>query len=179
MKIFEYEKLSVRTVSEEDVQLLYKWLSNPKLLQYYNGRDCKYDEQSIKKKFLNKEDNVVRCIVEFEEMPIGYIQFYPIKDEDRNKYGYFDKTEIIYGTDQFIGETSYWNQGIGTLLVKSMIRFLLEDKKADKIIMDPQCWNERAIACYEKCGFVKKKLLPAHEMHEGEQRDCWLIEYSS
>ncbi|MEH1834506.1 MAG: GNAT family protein [Nostoc sp.] len=34
--------------------------------------------------------------------------------------------------------------------------------------------NPRAIRCYEKCGFVKVKLLPAHELHEGEYSDCWL-----
>ena len=44
---------------------------------------------------------------------------------------------------------------------------------------DPQAWNERAIRCYEKCGFKKVKLLPKHELHEGEYRDCWQIEYKS
>lgn len=48
----------------------------------------------------------------------------------------------------------------------------------DKIVMDPQAWNERALRVYEKGGFVKKKYLEKHEMHEGELRDCWLIEYA-
>ncbi len=42
--------------------------------------------------------------------------------------------------------------------------------------MDPQCRNARAIACYEKCGFKKIRILPRHEMHEGEMRDCQLVE---
>jgi aminoglycoside 6'-N-acetyltransferase len=45
--------------------------------------------------------------------------------------------------------------------------------------MVPQAWNERALRCYEKCGFVKKIFLKQHEWHEGEYRDCWLIEFSS
>ena len=64
-------------------------------------------------------------------------------------------TEIIYGTDQFFGEPSYWNKGIGTRLVSAMVKYLIEEKGANRIVMDPQTWNERAIRCYEKCGFEK------------------------
>ena len=81
--------------------------------------------------------------------------------------------------DQFIGESTYWNKGIGTQLVRAMVAYLIEEKGADRIVMDPQTWNERAIRCYEKCGFKKVKLLPENELHEGEYRDCWLIEHVS
>ncbi len=43
----------------------------------------------------------------------------------------------VYGTDRFIGETEYWNKGIGTLLVTSMGYYLIEYHKADRIVMDP------------------------------------------
>lgn len=85
---------------------------------------------------------------------------------------------MIYGTDQFIGETDYWNKGIGKLLLKSMIEYLVGQRHADKVVMNPQTWNERAIKCYEKCGFKKVKILPKNEFHEGEYRDCWLVEYN-
>ncbi|MDR0268418.1 GNAT family N-acetyltransferase [Paenibacillus sp.] len=84
--------------------------------------------------------------------------------------------ERIFGMDQFIGEPDYWNRGIGTVLIQSMVKYLLVELKADRIVMDPQAWNTRAVRVYEKCGFIKKKLLPQHERHEGEYRDCWLIE---
>jgi aminoglycoside 6'-N-acetyltransferase len=84
----------------------------------------------------------------------------------------------VFGTDQFIGETKYWGQGIGKVLIKSMANFLIIEKDAKKIILDPQAWNERAIRCYEKSGFKKTKFLPKHELHEGEFKDCWLMEHS-
>ncbi|MDO6782400.1 GNAT family N-acetyltransferase, partial [Marinovum sp. 1_MG-2023] len=64
------------------------------------------------------------------------------------------------------------------LLVRSMVDYLLEKKRADRVIMDPQRTNSRAIRCYEKCGFKKVRILPKHEFHEGELRDCWLIEFN-
>jgi len=45
-------------------------------------------------------------------MDIGYIQFYLINDEELDTYDYKDYQGKIYGMDQFIGETEYWNQGI-------------------------------------------------------------------
>jgi aminoglycoside 6'-N-acetyltransferase len=86
---------------------------------------------------------------------------------------------LIYGIDQFIGEPQYWNKGIGTRLVTGMVQYLLEEKGATIVIMDPQVRNTRAIQCYEKCGFEKVKFLPEHELHEGVMRDCWLLEYTN
>lgn len=116
-----------------------------------------------------------RCIVQYKQKPIGYIQFYLIDQNERLVYGYpWDK--LIYGTDQFIGMSGMWNHGIGKQLVQSMIKYLFEEKKADRVVMDPQVQNKRAIACYEKCGLQKVKKLSTHEKHEGKKRDCWLME---
>jgi len=44
-------------------------------------------------------------------------------------------------------------------------------KRARKVVLDPHVTKPRAIRCYEKWGFRKVKLLPRHELHEGERRD--------
>ena len=60
--------------------------------------------------------------------PIGYIQFYEVEGEEKSTYGYGSAAEIIYGMDQFIGESAYWNKGIGTQLVRAMVKYLIEEK---------------------------------------------------
>lgn len=132
----------------------------------------------VEEKFYKRNVNKTRCIIEYSQTPIGYIQFYSIDKKECEEYGYENVQDTILGTDQFIGETKYWVQGIGKVLIKSMVNFLITEKGAKKIILDPQVWNERAIKCYEKSGFIKTKLLPKHELHEGELKDCWLMEYS-
>lgn len=175
--LFQNGKLIVRELEKRDNLLLVKWLSDLSVLEFYEGRDNPFDLEKVNKTFYERENSLVRCIVEFENVEIGYIQFYPVDAEERDLYGYAEVLDVIYGMDQFIGELDYWNRGIGTLLVTSMVEYLVEQKLADRVVMDPQTWNERALRCYEKCGFKKVKLLPERELHEGEYRDCWLIEY--
>jgi len=173
--LFQNGYLKVRKLEKKDNYLLARWLSNPSVLEFYEGRDNPFDLDKVNKVFYDSEDDEFKCIVEFNGNEIGYIQFYLLDDETKKEYGYFD--ENIYGTDQFIGEVEYWNRGIGTLLVTSMVKFLIEHKKADRVVMDPQIRNARAIKCYQKCGFKKVKILPKNELHEGVYQDCWLIEY--
>ncbi|GFZ33221.1 hypothetical protein CSC2_37470 [Clostridium zeae] len=130
----------------------------------------------IETKFYNGS-NKTRCIIEYFEIPIGYIQFYAISEEECYEYGFENLKGEIYGTDQFIGETNYWGQGIGKMLMELITNYLTSEKRVQKILLDPQSWNERAIKCYEKSGFIKIKLLPKHELHEGELKDCWLMMY--
>jgi aminoglycoside 6'-N-acetyltransferase len=115
-----------------------------------------------------------------QSAPIGYLQFYLVGEESRNSYcpAADECLEAVYGTDQFLGEVSCWNRGLGTGSISLLLRYLFETKWARKGILDPHMMNLRAIRCYEKCGFRKVKILRAHEMHEGMLRDAWLMEAS-
>ncbi|KAA0948534.1 acetyltransferase [Sporosarcina sp. ANT_H38] len=177
--LFQTGEMLIRELEINDKHHLAKWLSDPEILQYYEGRDNPFDVEKVEEVFFGEESGSTRCIIEFDEVSIGYIQFYEVDEDERRTYGYGDSAEIIYGMDQFIGESTYWNKGIGTELVRAVVKHLIEEKDANRIVMDPQTWNERAIRCYEKCGFKKVKLLPKNELHEGEYRDSWLIEHVS
>ena len=48
---------------------------------------------------------------------------------------------------------------------------------AIRVITDPIVENLRAVRCYEKAGFRKVRVLPAHEALDGVKRDSWLMEF--
>ena len=60
---------------------------------------------------------------------------------------------------------------------RQRITYIMENEGAEAIAMDPKVNNERAINCYEKCGFKKVKILKEHELHEKKLEDCWMMEY--
>lgn len=183
MYLFQSGSLRVRPLAEEDAVHLVKWLSDPTILQYYAGRDHPHDMKMVRDIFYQDgdSDSEFRCLIEYDSVPIGYVQFYELDHEYKQKLGYAmpELNETIYGADQFIGEPDYWNKGIGKSLVGAMVEYIVQGLRASRVVMDPQTWNTRSIACYEKCGFRKIKLLEGHEWHEGERRDSWLMEYAA
>nr|WP_280648237.1 GNAT family N-acetyltransferase [Brevibacillus sp. 1238] len=167
---------SIRQLVPDDAVHLLKWLSDEQVLAFYEGRDRTHDAALVQEHFYSTDaENVTRCLVCHEAVPVGYLQFYPLDPATKEAYGYAKDT-IVYGMDQFIGEPAYWNRGIGADLVQAVIRYV-HQLGAAVVVMDPQEWNKRAIRCYEKCGFRQKKKLPRHEWHEGSLRDCLLMEW--
>lgn len=173
----EAAHLKIRPLHEEDAPLLVKWLSDERVLQHYEGRDRPHDQKLVQENFYPAEDDASRCLFLYDDTPIGYGQYYLLDEEMKQEYG-LDLTSVIYGMDQFIGEPDYWNKGIGTLIVQTLLSHLAEKLGAKMVVLDPQAWNTRAIRCYEKCGFHKVKWLPQHEWHEGSMRDCWLMAWT-
>ncbi|WP_242234943.1 GNAT family N-acetyltransferase [Bacillus cereus group sp. BfR-BA-01316] len=175
--LFQKGQLLVRYVIEEDAPIISKWLTDPEVLQYYEGRDNPQSVEKVLDHFIHNPNSLEkRCLVEFDEIPIGYIQMYPVDSEWKALYGY-KETQQVWGMDQFIGEATYWGKGIGTNLVQAAITYIIDELKVEAIAMDPRVNNERAISCYEKCGFKKVKILKKHELHEGNLEDCWMVEY--
>jgi aminoglycoside 6'-N-acetyltransferase len=173
------DRVVVRKMSDTptDYVLMAKWLSDPAVLEFYEGRDNPFDLKRVKAKFGPRamgKDRVVPCIVEMNEVALGYIQFYPLDDSQKGEYG-LDLHERAFGVDMFIGESSQWGRGIGPRVLRALIRYLSRSEGAVVVTLDPHISNGRAIRAYEKAGFTRSRVLPKHEMHEGELRDCLLM----
>ncbi|MBD2296750.1 GNAT family N-acetyltransferase [Anabaena sphaerica FACHB-251] len=177
------DEIKIRPMQDHkhDYLLMEKWRTDEKVLKFYGGRDYPYNLAKViktyKPRILGKEP-LIPCIFSYQNIAIGYLQYYELNKLPqyiREMYSLED-TNHVYGIDLFIGETQYWNQGIGTKVLSSAIDYIFSQLPAVKIVIDPHVKNFRAIRCYEKCGFVKVKLLPCHDLLEGKYQDCWLME---
>jgi aminoglycoside 6'-N-acetyltransferase len=164
--------IAVRPWREGDLPLIAKWLSDPRVLRYYEGRDHPHDLAKARAVFEEETDDHC-CVFLSAGEPVGYIQFCPIDAEESGMAAH----ERVWGIDLYIGEPAFWNRGIGTQLVRAGAEQLLAQDFADRVTIDPQVWNTRATRSDEKAGFVKRRLMPRFEFHEGEWRDNWLMEF--
>ena len=181
----EDQELGIRRMreSEEDYGLLVKWLSDPEVAEYYEGRTKLYDREMVLDKFgpyARGEEPVCPCIIEFEGAPIGYIQFYESTPQELEAFRTpelldMSRYDVVCGFDVFLGETAFWNRGIGTRAVRLMAEYLFALKKAKLLVIDPQTWNKRAIRCYEKCGFRPLTVIERAELHDDELVDCLVM----
>ena len=172
----ESGEIKIRDFNESDLTLMYKWLTDDRVLEYYEGRDIRFTMDTLTDHYLEEIPDGFRVIFEFRSIPIGYGQAYRLSGELFDEYDYPDEGYIVFAMDQFIGEPEYWNKGIGTSLLILMADYLKGQKAADRILLDPHKNNPRAIRAYEKAGFKIVRSLPKHELFEGKKEDCWLME---
>lgn len=173
---------------EADYRLLSAWLSDPRVLEYYEGRDNPHDVERIRGKYSPRAqglEGVVPCIIgawfpgpsnaDGEPVdPIGYIQYYPLSSETFEEYR-IDPARSAFGIDLFIGRPELWGRGLGTRALRLLMDYLFEAEGAELITIDPYLINPRAIRAYEKAGFNKVRILPRHDLHEGVMQDSWLM----
>ncbi len=69
MNIVENE-ICIRTLIDDDFPLMLKWLTDERVLEFYDGRDKKYTLESLKKHYTEPwEDEVFRVIIEYNNVP--------------------------------------------------------------------------------------------------------------
>ena len=165
---------------DEDYLLLSRWLSDERVLEFYEGRDNPHDLAKVRQKYgpcARGQGNPVPCMLVYRGTPVGYMQYYPVEGSGAGQLG-IEYTKGIYGVDLFIGLPELWDKGIGSAALSALVGYLFDDMGALRIVIDPHVSNVRAIRCYEKCGFNTIGLLPGRELHEGEYRDCRLMAIS-
>jgi aminoglycoside 6'-N-acetyltransferase len=163
----------------DDYTTLARWLTDPVVLEYYEGRDNPFPLERVEQKYaprVQRLDATTPCFLLDADTPIGYLQYAPLSVEDCAAFD-LPTTAQAFGVDMFIGEPTRWNSGLGMTYMQLAIRYLTHDVAATHITVDPRVENLRAIRCYEKSGFQRHKLLPQHEYHEGAYRDSWLMMY--
>jgi aminoglycoside 6'-N-acetyltransferase len=180
--LVEKDEITIRLMDDkqENYQLMAKWLSDERVLEFYEGRDNPFDLSKVIESYqpmVRGNDTTKPCFIYSQNITIGYLQYYSLDDlpqADKQKYC-LGKTDNVYRLDLFIGEPNYWHRGIGTKVLTMAVNYIFEVFLANKVVVDPRVENTRAIRCYEKVGFAKVRLLPAHELHEGKYSDCWLM----
>jgi len=153
------DQLFIRNMNSNDFTLMVRWLNDSMVLEYYE--ESPLNLEKIKKKYgprVEGTNYVKPCIVEHQNQPIGYMQYYEIQETELKEYGY-PSNQKIFGIDQFIGETQLWGKGIGTSMILMFLNFLSKNKSASRVVLEVKKSNIRAISCYEKCGFRKIKEL--------------------
>ena len=74
-----------------------------------------------------------------------------------------------------IGEKGYWSKGYGTDAVTTLLRFAFAQMNLNRVYLEVFEYNERAIVCYRKCGFVEEGRLRQHRFKHGRYCDALIM----
>lgn len=150
--------------------LLLRWLESPHVKNWWD-RDIQYTHELIKKKYTpytqgfqiifdTQKKPMYAFIIEIDNQPIGYIQYY-------NKYDFLPNRDYkikalhvsLASIDFYIGETRYLGKGIGTKILQNFLK-LYVFKEFESCFVSPDTANKSAIFSYKNAGFEIVKEVP-------------------
>lgn len=138
------------------------------ILEIFKNSDFKY-----LKYWINSEKELVQFAGLIFDYPLtpNQIEEY-LRDEKRKVYKILYKTEIgersigiaeLYDFSEttnkiariLIGDKSFRGKGIGTRLIKMLVKCCFEKDSKSIVSLNVYDWNVPAMKCYEKAGFTK------------------------
>lgn len=169
-EVLRTDDFVLREVDDADAPLIFEWQDeDDEEIDFFDAET----QGDLLRLFQDRraEGREVCCVVEHNGRPLGYVQFYP-------SLFWFELNgdvpdERPWGIDVFIGDPADRDRGLGSRLVREVALYLLREREATRVIIDPETDNLRAIRSYEKAGFRRTRLLPA----DGEWPDTWLMEF--
>ncbi len=146
-------KTRLRAIEREDLLTFVRWFNDPEVRRYLDMYlpMSKAEEEAWFEAYL-KDDTSRNFAIETEEGElIGTIGWGDLDWKNRSAC-----LGIV------IAEKEYWGGGYGTDAVTALVGFAFNEMNLHRIYLSVFEFNDRAIRCYEKCGF----------RHEGRAREA-------
>ena len=146
------DRITLRAVEREDLSDYVRWLNDPVVLEYFGNQvplalvqeEKWYDD-------MLRDPSLRAFAVEFEGQHVGNAGF-----------GNIDGRNASAEVGLFIGSPEMWDRGLGSDVLKTLVRFGFEQMNLNRIYLQVFAGNQRAIHLYEKVGF----------RHEGRWRQA-------
>lgn len=156
------EKIYLSPRNTEDVEKFVKWLNDFETTDYI-GRSGALVTIETEKEYLEKHTK--------EEATFGIVEL-----ETDELIGTISLEDISYINRRatlgiFIGEKESRNKGYGTEAIKLILDYGFNYLNLNNIKLDVMEFNERAIACYKKCGFKEYGRRRKSEFTNGKYYD--------
>jgi len=149
--MLEGELVTLRSLEPDDLERCYRWMNDCEVTRFLEGGryppSMAQERDWLDNAIRNRSgfSNVLLAIETKDGVHIGNAGLHEASPEHRSA-----KLGIV------IGEKDYWSKGYGTDAVRTLLRFAFEQMNLNRVELGTFDFNERAQACYRKCGFVEE-----------------------
>ena len=142
-------RVRLRPPAPGDRDRLREILAEPSVARWWGALEPGAD---VADDWLAGDDDTVVFAIEADGTVIGSIQYTEESDPDYRHAG----------IDLFLG-TAWQGRGLGTDAIRTVARYLLEERGHHRLTIDPSAANERAIRAYERVGFRPVGIMRSYE----------------
>ncbi len=158
------DRVTLRPGTPADVATLHAIRLEPSVARWW-GEPGLHEAEEIAA-HLRGEGGACLLIIEIDRAVAGGIQYYEERDPMYRHAGI-----DIYLSGRHQG------RGLGAEAVALLVRFLLDERRHHRLIIDPAAANARAIRCYQSVGFRPVGIMRQYERGaEGSFHDGLLMD---
>lgn len=165
--LLEGSLVRLRAREPGDVDRVYEWVNDPEVTQHLSIRyPLSHGDQErwLESTPTNSSGRVALAIETKDGEHIGSIDLREVSAENR-------RAELAI----MIGHKPSWSRGYGTDAIMTLLRFAFSEMNLNRVWLTVDADNERAIACYRKCGFVEEGRLRQNVYKHGQYLDVVLM----
>jgi RimJ/RimL family protein N-acetyltransferase len=166
--MLEGKQVGLRPLETTDAWLLHKWFNDQRVLEDLGAEHLYFavsleEEAAVVQHMASDESAAWFIVHELEgREPIGVIGLAAIDARSASA-----ELRIV------IGEPTYWGRGYGSDAIGVVLKEAFWARNLHRVWLRVVVYNERAIACYERCGFVLEGRARHDHFHKGEWRDAF------
>ena len=162
--MIEGQIVRLRPLEPDDLERDFRWFNDREVTRYLAARypiSMTHEERWLRDLPPNDFAHGVRLAIETKEgVHIGNLGLHQPNAEDRKA-----------SLGIMIGDKEYWSNGYGSDATVTLLRFGFGEMNLNRIWLHVFEYNERAQACYKKCGFVEEGRLRQHYYGMGRYWD--------
>lgn len=162
-QVLEDKEVILRPLTEEDVVLLARWFSDPEIVHWLQlSEDPPHLRtiEAVRERYQQMQADPFTStwrIDTKDSRPIGQIELVNIHPLQR-------RAEMHL----CIGEKDLRGRGYGTQAIRLLLQHVFDELHLRRVYLTPDEDNERAIHCFQKCGFVREGVLREHRLRYGQ-----------
>jgi RimJ/RimL family protein N-acetyltransferase len=161
-------KTRLRALEQEDLPRCVRWFNDPELRRFLVMRyplSMAEEERWWASRLQQEQTGDHALAIEAEDgTHIGNIGLHNIE---------FENGRAMLGIA--IGEKAYWGQGYGTDAIQAMLNWAFGYLNLHRVYLTVYAYNERAIRCYERCGFRHEGTMRQARYVDGQYHDEWMM----
>jgi RimJ/RimL family protein N-acetyltransferase len=158
-------KTRLRALEHDDLPHFVRWINDPETRRFMVIRYplSMAEEEKWWDRFLDRDDYIF-AIEAADGRYIGNIGLHDIEPEN---------SRAMLGI--IIGHKNYWGQGYGTDAIQAMLGWVFGYLNLNRVYLTVYSYNERAIHCYQNCGFRHEGTMRQARYIDGQYYDEWMM----
>ena len=161
--MLEGKRVRLRPLEMSDLERNLQWFNDPEVTYYISARypvSRQEEEEFLRGHHASSFDQVPLAIETKDGRHIGNLGLHGASSESRSA-----ELGIV------IGDKERWSQGYGADAISTLLRFAFQEMNLNRVWLRVFEYNERAIACYRKCGFREEGRLRQEAYKDGRYWD--------